>query len=77
MSASSSTTTPGAHHDALYEKLVQQERIIQSAALPADEMPSCMNLFDKWATCFGTYKVVTNTPFRCAVMLIFAWPPFL
>lgn len=36
-----------------------------------------MNLFDKWATCFGTYKVVTNTPFRCAVMLIFAWPPFL
>lgn len=36
-----------------WEATVQEEELIQAAAMPLDEVPSCMNLFDKWAACFG------------------------
>ena len=36
-----------------WEATVLEEELIQAAAMPLDEVPSCMNLFDKWAACFG------------------------
>ncbi|KDN39240.1 hypothetical protein K437DRAFT_270342 [Tilletiaria anomala UBC 951] len=40
-------------YNSKYNEAVQDERILQAAALPLANMPSCMNLFDKWATCFA------------------------
>lgn len=40
---------------AKFDQTVSEEVQIHSAALPPAEMPSCMNLFDKWATCFGAF----------------------
>lgn len=39
--------------DAKLEATVKEEYAIQAAGLPESEMPTCMNLFDRWAMCFG------------------------
>ncbi|PWN26237.1 hypothetical protein BDZ90DRAFT_233369 [Jaminaea rosea] len=49
-----------ASQQALYDKLVAQERVIQSAAMPQAETPSCLNLFDRWATCFALTPQFTH-----------------
>ncbi|PWN37498.1 uncharacterized protein FA14DRAFT_130164, partial [Meira miltonrushii] len=36
-----------------WEATIQEEELIQAAAMPLDEVPSCMNCFDKWAACFA------------------------
>jgi len=36
-----------------YDETVREEYAIQAAALPLQDMPKCMNLFDKWASCFA------------------------
>ncbi len=36
-----------------FDQLVREEYQIQAASLPLKEMPSCMNLFDKWVSCFA------------------------
>lgn len=51
--AQSTSATPSPADDAHFASLLQQERIIQSAALPAADMPSCMALFDTMTSCFG------------------------
>lgn len=55
MTTSSHSNSGPAINDTRFEKLLQQERIIQSAAMRPDEVPSCMNLFDAWASCFGEH----------------------
>ncbi|CAO1632100.1 unnamed protein product [Sympodiomycopsis kandeliae] len=39
--------------DALFQKLLRQERVIQSAALQKKEMPSCLTLFDAITSCYA------------------------
>lgn len=36
-----------------WENTVKEELILQAAAMPAKEVPSCMTLFDTWASCFA------------------------
>lgn len=36
-----------------WEATVQEEELIQAAAMSLDDVPNCMNLFDRWAACFG------------------------
>lgn len=37
----------------LWDAAFREEEAYQAASVPLSEMPSCMNLFDDWATCFG------------------------
>ncbi|CAO1616038.1 unnamed protein product [Parajaminaea phylloscopi] len=46
--------------DGQFQKLVEQERIIQSAAMRPEDVPSCMSLFDMWATCFALVPQFRN-----------------
>lgn len=41
--------------EARFQKLLQQERIIQSANVTEKEMPSCMTLFDEMMRCHGEH----------------------
>ncbi|CAO1635324.1 unnamed protein product [Jaminaea pallidilutea] len=43
-----------------FSKLLEQERVIQSAAMQPDEVPSCMTLFDRWAMCFALWPQFRN-----------------
>lgn len=43
--------------EAHFQKLLQQERIIQSAQITEEEMPSCMTLFDRMMNCHGECSV--------------------
>ena len=36
-----------------YESLVAEDMAYHKASTPVSEMPSCTNLFDKWAQCFA------------------------
>lgn len=36
-----------------WEATVREEEAIHAAAIPVDEIPRCMNLFDEWGKCFG------------------------
>ncbi|SNX85083.1 uncharacterized protein MEPE_03792 [Melanopsichium pennsylvanicum] len=36
-----------------FEKLVEEEMTYAKASTPISEMPSCTNMFDKWAQCFA------------------------
>ena len=38
-----------------YERFYQQELVIQSAAMPKEEQPSCTALFDKCLQCFALF----------------------
>lgn len=39
-----------------YEDIVREEEVIQAAAMPLAEVPTCMTLFDRWASCFGEFS---------------------
>lgn len=41
-----------------YEAELARERLLQAAAYPASEMPTCMTLFDQWAMCWAPFKQV-------------------
>jgi hypothetical protein len=36
-----------------WESTVKEEEVIQGAAMTQEEVPSCMTLFDTWASCFA------------------------
>ncbi|WFD39153.1 uncharacterized protein MJAP1_002123 [Malassezia japonica] len=36
-----------------FDDLVKEELALQAAATPADEIPSCLTLFDKWLSCYA------------------------
>lgn len=36
-----------------WDKMLAEEQAYQHLSTPPHEMPSCMNLFDNWASCFG------------------------
>lgn len=48
-SSSSSTTTTSTQ----YERFVAEDVAYHKAATPLSEMPSCTDMFDKWASCFA------------------------
>ncbi|SPO26327.1 uncharacterized protein UTRI_03916 [Ustilago trichophora] len=45
----SSSTSPASQ----YASLVEEEVIYHKASTPISEMPSCTDMFDKWAQCFA------------------------
>ncbi|PWN49096.1 hypothetical protein IE53DRAFT_370055 [Violaceomyces palustris] len=36
-----------------FQRVLQEEIDFHMASTPIDDMPSCTNLFDKWASCFA------------------------
>ncbi|PWN93967.1 hypothetical protein FA10DRAFT_215992, partial [Acaromyces ingoldii] len=36
-----------------WEATLREEETIQAAAMPLKDVPSCMTLFDNWASCFA------------------------
>jgi len=49
--ASSATPAPAAPRD--FDMLVREELALEAAALPLNEVPSCLTLFDKWLSCYA------------------------
>lgn len=41
-----------------YEEELARERLLQAAAYPAEEMPSCLSMFDQWAMCWAPAKQI-------------------
>lgn len=55
-SSSSSSPSKGAASvidHGKWESVVKEEEVIQGAAMTLDEIPTCMSLFDTWASCFA------------------------
>lgn len=38
-----------------YSQVLEEEKAFHRASVPLDEMPTCTNFFDKWASCFGAF----------------------
>ncbi|CBQ73548.1 conserved hypothetical protein [Sporisorium reilianum SRZ2] len=52
MSSSSSSSSPSTS-TSQYEQYVAEEVAYHKASTPISEMPSCTDMFDKWAQCFA------------------------
>ncbi|KAJ9479642.1 Early meiotic induction protein 1 [Pseudozyma hubeiensis] len=49
MSSSSSSTTTTSQ----YERFLAEDVLYHKASTPISEMPSCTDMFDRWASCFA------------------------
>ena len=46
-----SSPAPLANRD--FETLRREELVLEAAANPPEDIPSCLTLFDKWLTCYA------------------------
>lgn len=53
MGAAVSRSTPATTPRPDWETLRREELVLEAAANPPEDIPSCLTLFDKWLTCYS------------------------